>query len=247
VRPKTLVLVCVGLALGCGGERPSADGSAEQQPDSEQPAPPAGQPDASAPTPHDWLVVADTRIGPVTAETSERALIELLGAANVERREAHIGEGFCAPGSALYPGKADEVEVLWGDTTYTEPATVRVSGAGSRWRSVLGVQVGTALAELERIAGGPVQFSGFGWDYGGGASWTEPAGQGGGEGTIVLQLAPDPDSFAALAREPGYREVIGERQVRSDHPIVRRLNVRVERMSVPLGRPVGGEHECRLP
>jgi hypothetical protein len=188
-------------------------------------------------------VVADSRIGPVTADVSERSLIEQLGADQVVRREAHVGEGFCAPGSVLHPGTPDEVEVLWTDTTYTQPASVRVSGEDSRWHTNQGVEVGTTLAELERKAGRPVEFSGFGWDYGGGASWTEP---GAGEGRIVLQLAPNPDSVARVANDPAYREVLGERRVRSDHPIVRRMDVRVERMSVYLGREPGN-HECRLP
>jgi hypothetical protein len=212
------------------------------QTDGQSPAP--GQPGADDQAPHDWLVVADTRIGPVTAETGERALIALLGPANVVRREAHIGEGFCAQGSVLYPATPDEVEVLWTDSTHALPATVRVSGKGSRWRSSQDVRVGTTLQELEQKAGKPIAFTGFGWDYGGGASWAEPPGQG--DATIVLQLSPDPDSMAAVARDPAIREVLGDRQVRSDHPIVRRLAVRVERMSVPFGR-AAEEHECRLP
>ena len=194
--------------------------------------------------PHDWLVIPDTRIGPVTGTSSESDLIALLGNARVIRREAHIGEGFCATGSALYPGTPDEVEVLWSDSTYTRPAIARVSGAEGRWRSMRGVRVGSSLAELEQIAAEPVRFSGFGWDYGGGSSWSEETPEG--SALILLRLAPNPDSVARVANDPRYPEILGDRQVSSDHPLLRRLDVRVERMSVSFSG-ITDEHECARP
>jgi hypothetical protein len=229
--------------VGCGGE-PSREVGDPPGTDST----PAGEPprdSASPPAPsHDWLIVADTRIGPVDGTTTEQALIELLGAERVVRREAHIGEGFCAPGSALYPGTPDEVEVLWSDSTYSAPAVVRVAVEGSRWRSGLGVAVGTTLAELQEKTGRPVELSGFGWDYGGGASWSEPAGES--QGTLALELAPNPDSLGAVSTDPRYPEILGDKTVRSDHPLLQRLDVRVERIGVRFGRPMT-EHECSAP
>jgi hypothetical protein len=236
-------LAALALLVSCGGEVPPAEEAPAERDPGAAPQSAAEQASPGSPS-HDWLVVADTRIGPVTAETTERELIDQLGPSNVVRRDAYLAEGFCAPGSVLYPGAPDEVEILWTDTTYAAPASVRVSGADSRWRTTVGVRVGSTLAELEQKAGGPVVFGGFGWDYGGGASWAEPGARE--NATIGLQLAPDPDSTERVATDPSYAEVLGERTVRSDHPIVRRLGVRVERMSVYLGR-ASGEHECKLP
>jgi hypothetical protein len=180
----------------------------------------------------------------VERTTSERTLLSLLGPARMVRREAHVGEGFCVPGSVLYPGTPDEIEVLWSDSTYGAPAVARVSGRSSRWRTGRGVGVGTSLAELEVLKGAPVELTGFGWDYGGRASWSEPSPEG--RGGVVLELAPHPDSLARAASDPRYPEILGDRAVRSDHPLMARLDVRVERVSVRLG-PTAPEHECALP
>jgi hypothetical protein len=203
-----------------------------------------GAPPPEPDEPHDWLIVAETRIGPVTRASTEQSLSALLGPENVVRSEAHIGEGFCVPGSVLYPGAPDEVELLWTDTTYSAPAVVRVAGEGSRWRTTLGVGVGTSLAELEAKAGAPLEFSGFAWDYGGGASWPEPPGQD--TTIIVLDLAPHPDSLAAASNDPRYGEILGDRTVRSDHPLMERLDVRVERISIRIGT-LPPEHQCAAP
>lgn len=225
------------LLVACGDRASSADRGDSAD------APRADSPAAAAPA-HDWLIVPDTRIGPVREGTSERALIELLGAGQVVRREAYIGEGFCAPGSLLYPGSAEELEVLWADSTYSAPAAARVASVGSRWRSARGVGVGTTLGELEQIKGATVEFGGFGWDWGGASSWNEPGAEG--SGTIALELAPNPDSLTVVSADPRYPEVLGERTVGSDHPLVRRLDVRVERVTVRLGT-WPAEHECALP
>jgi hypothetical protein len=243
--PAAAVFTSVALLLlACGRDVPS-DEPGGGAPVDGTPAPDSATPDASAAAPpHDWLIVPDTRIGPVRRGTTERALTQLLGEERVVRREAHIGEGFCATGSRLYPGTPEELEVLWSDSTYSEPAAARVAGARSRWRTSRGVGVGTSLSELERVAGAPVEFGGFGWDYGGGATWTESTAEA--SGTIVLELAPNPDSSSVVASDPRYSEILGERTVRSDHPLIRRLDVRVERLTVRLGRwPT--EHECALP
>ena len=241
MRRTLLQLTCL-VAIGCGGE-PAPEQSAPQV-DSPSTGPARGAKALPGAQPLDSLIVPAMRIGPVERTTSELALVDLLGTERVVRREAHIGEGFCVPGSVVYPGTPGEIEVLWSDSTYQTPAAARVAGPDSRWRTSRGVRVGTPLAELEVLTGGPVEFSGFGWDYGGRASWSELTPRGREE--IVLDLAPHPDSVALVTSDPRYPEILGERRVRSDHPLMRRLDVRVERISVPLG-PMAPEHQCTLP
>src|SRR5262245_9148352 len=76
----------------------------------------------------DWLIVPGVRAGPVDSTTSERALIERVGADRVVRRDIHIGEGFCAPGSVVDAGTADSLIVIWTDSTFSRPAAVEVDG-----------------------------------------------------------------------------------------------------------------------
>lgn len=190
-------------------------------------------------SPADWRVVPGVRIGPVDSTTSEQALVERLGADRVVRRDAHIGEGFCAPASVIDPGTRDSVTVIWADSSYLRPAAVIVEGTGSRWRTAAWVHVGTTLRELEALrAGVPLRFMGFGWDYGGTGAWRE---QGTGEMRIVLH--PDSASYATASRDPRAREIMGDREVSSNHPLIRRMNVRVERMSIHWAEPMV-QYQC---
>src|SRR5688500_9009771 len=77
-------------------------------------------------TPHDWLIIPATRIGPVDATASEQDLIDLLGADAIVRRDLDVGEGLCAPGSVLYAGTPEAVAVTWMDSMYSRPALVEV-------------------------------------------------------------------------------------------------------------------------
>lgn len=188
---------------------------------------------------NDWLIVPETRVGPIDSSASERALIERLGPSRVIRRDAYLGEGFCAPGSVIFPGTADSVHVTWTDSTYSHPASVSVTGAGSRWRTPAGVRIGSSLVELESLSGGPIRFMGFGWDYGGSATWTEPVG-----GDVGIVLGASRASMDSASADPRFREILGERQVSSDHPLIRRMDVRVERIMV-LWAEATVQYECR--
>lgn len=173
------------------------------------------------------------RIGPVDSTTSEHQLVERLGADRVVRRDAHVGEGFCAPASVIDPGTRDSVTVIWADTSHARPARVVVEGKGSRWRTAAWVHVGTTLRELEALnSGRPLRFMGFGWDYGGTGKWREQ-----GTGEIWIVLRPDSASWATASRDPHAREIMGDHEVSSSHPLIRRMNVRVERMSIHWTEP----------
>jgi hypothetical protein len=106
------------------------------------------------------------------------------------------------------------------------------------------VRAGVTLAELEAIRGGPISFTGFGWDYGGRAGWGDEAG--GAAGGLTLELAPHPDSTLRAATDPRYPEVLGEDTVRSDHPLMPRLDVRVERITLRFAAQPG-ESPCPTP
>lgn len=180
----------------------------------------------------DAMVVPGVRVGAVDSTTSERALLERLGARRVVRRDIFIGEGFCAPGSVIDPGTRDSVIVLWADTTFTRPAAVTVSGRGSRWRTPSGVRVGMPLDELEALnSGQPIQFMGFGWDYGGTGSWTE------GGRALAIVLRPDSASYAAVMSDPRAQEILGDHEVSSAHALVRGMRIHVERMSIRWVQP----------
>lgn len=179
-------------------------------------------------------IVPGKRIGPVGADTSESDLVDLFGPDAVVREDVYLAEGFCTPGTIVLPGTPDRLEITWIDSLRTRPASVSVGEKGASWRTSAGVGIGTTLDDLERVAGRPVSFGGFGWDYGGGASWSEPYGEG---REIGLQLGPDPDAWNRLRGDPRIAELLGEREVASDHPLLDEIPVRVERITMVWGMP----------
>jgi hypothetical protein len=179
-------------------------------------------------------IVAGRQFGPIT-ETTTRAELQSLFRGAVKDADVHIGEGICTRGTIVLPGTADEADVAWQDERHTRIAFVRTTTAGSRWRTTRGVGIGTTLSELVKIAGQVLTFSGFGWDYGGGLAWTEPTG------SIGLRLMLNRDE--ALATLPRADEIYGDREVRSDHPIIRRANITVDEITMSWGSHAG-EHDC---
>jgi hypothetical protein len=184
----------------------------------------------------DRVIVPGERIGPVTADTPESELVEALGREAATGRAVDIGEGYCVPGTVLFPESVDAMEIAWSDSARTKPAFARIRSDGARWTTPAGVRIGMTLEELERINGAPVAFSGFGWDYGGTATWTETDG-GASSGSLFLVLAPDSSSEAWVREHPRYSEIIGERSVMSDHPLIREMTIRVEGMSLRWTEP----------
>jgi hypothetical protein len=90
------------------------------------------------------------------------------------------------------------------------------------------------LPERVRLAGTVLTFSGLGWDYGGRLEWSEP----GGSMLLALKL----DRADALATLPRAHEIEGDREVRSDHPIVTRASITVDQIWMRWGNP--DVHDC---
>lgn len=180
-----------------------------------QPGQPGAQPSQT--------IVPGTRFGPIEESTSRARLATLFGAHRVRDADVSIGEDICSPGTEVLPGSADALDVAWQDAARTRVAFVRTRSTGTRWVTPRGVHIGTTLRELERLAGKVLTFSGFGWDYGGGLAWTEDAAE------LRLQIDPRWDDPNAIpARDTP--EIFGDRIVSSDHPAIRRLKIRVNRI-----------------
>ena len=139
----------------------------------------------------------------------------------IQDGDVYIGEGFCVNGTRVFPGTRDEIEVAWRDASRSRVAFVRTRMPEGRWVTPLGVRVGSLLTDLERIAGRVLTFSGFGWDYGGGMAWAEPSG------SLSVRLAIDPADLEKSSTAADRGSIDGDRPVRSDHPLVRSLRIRV--------------------
>lgn len=187
----------------------------------------------------DSAILSGRRVGPVTAGTS-RVDLHRLHPDAVRDGPVGVGEGFCLPGTLLFPGTPDEILVAWSDSAGSRPDFLRLERDGSRWRTPAGITVGTSLRELEEIRGGPVSFWGFGWDYGGTIRWDDV------DGPLILRIGPAPgtgDAFGEVLGRPGGRELLGERLVSSDHPLLEELELVVRSLQVDLG-PAGPVTFC---
>jgi hypothetical protein len=177
------------------------------------------------------------RFGPIHETTTRAELETFFGRTALRDTDIHIGEGLCTRGTRVLEQTPDEVDVAWQDAARTRVAFVRTAKPGGRWVTRRGVRVGMRLPELERLAGNVLTFSGFGWDYGGGLSWSE---EGAGLG---LRVALDPEDNQIAHTLPGSDSIYGDRPVRSDHPLIRRLRVSVDEMVQSWGTHAG-EYDC---
>lgn len=190
----------------------------------------------------DWLIVPGERVGPISASSSEAALLEFFGAENVEAVDVALGEGFSAPGTVIFPDdESRRLEIVWSDDSRSVPKEVRLTGDSSSWSTAEGISLGSTLREIERINGYPFRLAGFAFDYGGTITGCGRgrlamlgcgvAGEVSQERQIVLRLSP---STEARTR-PEYRQVIGDRDFSSGHPAMQALNPRVYQMIVSTG------------
>lgn len=193
----------------------------------------------------DRTIVPGERIGPISAATSEADLNELFGSDAVAVAEIYLSEGVCSPGAVVLPATPDRLEITWADSARSRIAFIRIAGEGSGWRTVRGVGVGTSLMELESIKGRSVEFTGFEWDFGGAMHWPAGTVERGeaAEPQVLLLMDPHLADGAVPGAELDTANIFGDIPVRSDHPIIRRLDITVREMIVSWDHPYE-QSEC---
>lgn len=185
----------------------------------------------------DYLVQPGASVGPIEEYTTRAELDGLFGSRRVQDGEVYLAEGFCTDGTVIDPDTPAVLEIGWQDSEHTRIAFIRIPYAQAPWHTALGVRNGITLKQLEKLHGGPLSFSGFGWDYGGGLTWIES------DGRIHLQLDMGPDLPDEVQHDPRMGELLGDREVSSDHPLIRLLTIRVVEMTQSWGH-VHDERPC---
>lgn len=166
----------------------------------------------------------------VTASTSESDLIEQLGAENVRRDSFHVGEGFYEITTVLYPDDPTRrVYILWIDDEHTIPDWVRVTDPESTW-SISRIEMETSLTELEHLNNRSFQLTGFGWDYGGTIiGWNGGQLETAFPGILIslrLGLAEE------VYESEDVLDILGDGNFSSTHPVMQKLNPRVEQIGI---------------
>lgn len=170
--------------------------------------------------------------GPISADTEPTGLRRIYGAANVKEGDVPGAEGETVHGVILFPDDPERRAYVYfqDEAKLTGLSMVRVMDKGSRWHGMQGVHVGMPLADLARRNGGPFQFSGFDWDYGGQVTdWLggklAPAAGG---ATLRVALAHEGQPSGV----PTSKLPIGDGSFRSDHPQLAKMRVTVSEISL---------------
>ena len=162
------------------------------------------------------------RVGAIVKTVKPQDLAKLYGAGNVKIGKVPAAEGQEEPGAFLFKDSPDELQVFFSEDS-KKIESVRI--VGKNWASKDGLRIGTTLAELEKLNGGPFQFSGFGWDYGGNVT-----AKGAKLKNFGITIAPDEN-----APSKDQQKVMGDKQFSSRNAALKNLGVRVTSIIVGMG------------
>lgn len=139
-------------------------------------------------------------------------------------------EGERLPGAVLFSKDPQwTLELAWKEGKEKQAVELARVRGKSRWHTPEGVTPGITLADLVRINGAPVKFGGFEVDAGGNVGSY-------GKGRLSrynfkLQITLDPGSHRGIP-DKQYEKMIGDRQLSSSDPWVRKLNPRVREVLI---------------
>lgn len=167
----------------------------------------------------DLIINPNTNVGAIHKNTTEQDLIKLYGKDNVTRHDVDIGEGETVPGTILFPGTRRELTIEW-QGPYSKPVRLSVVRTDSEWTLASGVRVGSTLDDIAKANNGMFKLTGFEWDYPGRTvSWEK--------GKLDQHLQLDLGSDVEVPMKE-YTQVLGDTSYRSDNPVIRKMQLKVE-------------------
>jgi hypothetical protein len=113
----------------------------------------------------EWLIRPGVGVGRIQIGETIREAQIAYGKDQVKKQKLFIPEGETLDGFVVFPNQPNQLECFTDDKGKIE--MIRISGRASSWHTAEGIRIGTTLEELVELNGGPIEFSGFGWDYGG--------------------------------------------------------------------------------
>jgi hypothetical protein len=192
----------------------------------------------------------DTTMHDSTRPIGENHLEDLLDIKDETELKAKFGadrisydtvwgaEGNYSMGSYIDKGSNEEVQILWMDAMHRKG----VSSASTRghydasgkylfsnlWITASGIKIGMTVDELEKLNGKPFMLWGFGWDYGGGISnWNK-----GKLDEMGIRVELTEGDLTGKVSEKEYGQILGDHEISSDHPVIKKIQPRVHRISV---------------
>ena len=168
--------------------------------------------------------------GPFGPSSSEAFLSQLFGAGNVVSGTIDGPEGTTLEATLVFPNDPTRRHVvLWQDEAARERPAAIIIRDDSTWIGPGGVRLGSELGEVEAVNGAPVNVLGFGWDYGGAASF--PSGALAEiPGGCIMSLSFDLDWSVDYG--PEYDQIMGDQQLTSDNPMLKAASPHVSEIAV---------------
>jgi hypothetical protein len=121
------------------------------------------------PAAKDSLLVTETSWGLVHKNADIESLRSVFGASEVVDSTILGPEGIdTLQVTYVFPGKAKEMIISWKDSFYHKRiGFIETYQPEAPYRTENGLKVGSTFKQLLDANGQPINFSGFGWDYGG--------------------------------------------------------------------------------
>ena len=117
----------------------------------------------------DSLLITENSWGLVHKDADFEALRSLFGASDVVDSTILGPEGIdTLQVTYVFPGKSKEMIISWKDSLYHKRiGFIETYQPEAPYRTETGLRVGSTFKQLLDANGKPINFSGFGWDYGG--------------------------------------------------------------------------------
>ena len=163
-------------------------------------------------------------MGPFSADGSHAKLVEAFGAENVIYKRIDRPQGSTGFATILFAqDAARRLIVEWRDAvTRSRPIYIGISGR-SEWTGPLGIRLGATIEEIEQFNGQAFRLNGFGWDLGGNAAFEKNDGKLGDlPGGCQFGFTFEPTA-EGLPLGGKYRALNGNRDLRSDLPLLREV------------------------
>ncbi|MEL6133577.1 MAG: hypothetical protein AAFR59_09470 [Bacteroidota bacterium] len=115
----------------------------------------------------DRLIIPGKQFGAIRLNTSESDLISIYGPTRVARGEVVVPNKKQEACTVVFPRTKDEIRITWKDDTRSKVKAIYLGEKGSSWYTSQGLGVGISLLDLVKANKAPIEFYGFGWEYGG--------------------------------------------------------------------------------
>lgn len=169
-------------------------------------------------------------VGPFGPDSSEELLRQLFGSGNVASETVAGSEGTTLDATLVFPDDPSRrLVILWHDEYRRERPAAIIIRDDSGWIGPGGVRLGSDLGEVEAVNAAPFRVLGFGWDYGGAASFPDGA-LSNIPGGCVMSLSFDLDWSRDFG--PEFDPIMGDQELSSDDPVLRAAAPTVSEIAV---------------